>query len=331
MALPLSLHGAKPQTLARIHQNLNEKATTAPHYSQLDSKFLSHIQTNSIRPPIHEDFNSFLASSALHIQKQFSETTQIASVLQNHRFEVENTSSQIKNSDHKPKTIPEIKLESTTHLNKGNVTSPETAKLLEVLSSAPAAQPPKYTMDKGYGSRTTTDPLIALACSTDVEQISMGLVNAVHERSQHKNNENDSHKFNESNHKVTKASIKPDSALRNEHAQLLRREEIEVLRDVKEKFQQQLNAQHPHITVPLKHPEGIIDIHMRFDRKIIGYETEDSKGSIRVMFSGSNAQVVKLFAQHREEFMNIILKEGYAIDPSRMQFQCPSLQKSITI
>jgi hypothetical protein len=66
---------------------------------------------------------------------------------------------------------------------------------------------------------------------------------------------------------------------------------------------------------------------MRFDRKTTNQD--GIKGAIRVMFSGSNNEVVALFAQHREEFMNIVTKEGYAIDPSRMQFNGPSLIKSI--
>jgi hypothetical protein len=66
---------------------------------------------------------------------------------------------------------------------------------------------------------------------------------------------------------------------------------------------------------------------MRFDRKTMGQD--GVKGAVRVMFSGSNAQIVTLFAQHREEFMNIITNQGYAIDPSRMQFNGPNLIKSM--
>ncbi len=325
MVQSLSLHGAKAQTLARI-QNPNEKETTTQY--NIDSKFLSQIKENSIRPPIHQDFNSFLASSTSYIQSESLEAAKITAAMQNHRFGSENSSPQTKNDSHQIKSAPEIKLESIVLLSKTNQTSAtDTPKLVEIMSSAPIVQPPKYTMDKGYGSRTTTDPLITLACATDVEQVSMGLVSAVHEHSQYQQDKSDSHKFGESNQKTTKASIKADSTSRSEHAQLLRKEEIEALRDVKEQFQKQLNAQHPHITVPLKHPEGIVDIHMRFDRKIT--ESDGTKGTVRVMFSGSNAQVVTLFAQHREEFMNIITNAGYSIDPSRMQFKGPSLTKSI--
>lgn len=325
MVQSLSLHGAKAQILALI-QNPNEKET-ATQYNP-DSKFLSQIKENSIRPPIHEDFNSFLASSTSQIQEKFLEATKVTATMQNHRFGPENPYSQTKNDSPQLKTIHEIKLEPTLHTSQNNqISLTDTPKLLELMSAAPVVQAAKYTMDKGYGPRTTTDPLITLACATDVEQISMGLVCAVHERSQHQQDKSDTHKFNESHLKTIKPSIKEDSASRSEHAQLLKREEIEVLRDVKEKFQQQLNAQHPCITVPLKHPEGIVDIHMRFDRKVT--ESDNAKGSVRIMFSGSNPEIVTLFAQHREEFMNIITKAGYAIDPSRMQFKGPSLTKSI--
>jgi len=217
----------------------------------------------------------------------------------------------------------------------GRISPTDTPKLIEVLSSAATIQPQKYAMDKGYGPRTMIDPLIVStsANATDIEQISMGLVGAVHERSQYQGNERESnsHKFGEANQKLTKSSIKASPGSQNENAQLLRKEEIEALRDVKEKFKQQLNAQHPYIMVPLKHPEGIVDIHMRFDRKEAN-PNDANKGKIRVMFTGSNDQIVALFAQHREEFMNIITQEGYTIDSSRMQFnKCTSLTKSITM
>jgi hypothetical protein len=221
--------------------------------------------------------------------------------------------------------MPEIKGESTPVLDRNITLMVDTPRLLEILNLAPVTQPPKPIENKGYGSRIATDPLITMATSTDLDKVSMGLVGAIQAQSQHHNSENDSHTFSDSNPK-TKMSVKASAVERSEHANLLRREEVEVLRDVKEKFLQQLKAQYPHISVPIKHPEGIVDVHMRFDRKVTGQD--GMKGSVRVMFSGSNSQVVVLFAQHREEFMNIITKEGYVIDASRMQFNGPNLTRA---
>jgi hypothetical protein len=324
MVQTVSLHGAKSQTLARINRNPTEKDTTVK-YASPDLRFLSQIKSDSIRAPVHEDFNSFLASSTSQINEKISDATKMAATMQNHRFGPEDGSLQKSLEGRKSKPSPEIKFEST-HLDKNNrLPLTDTPRLLEILNSAPVVQPPRHIADKGYGSRMATDPLITLASST-IDKASMGLVGAVNAQSQHEYRENDSHGFNETNQK-SKAPTKTNAVSRSEHASLLRREEIDVLRDVKEKFQQQLNAQHPHITVPLKHPEGIVDIHMRFDRKTMGQD--GVKGAVRVMFSGSNAQIVTLFAQHREVFMNIITNQGYAIDPSRMQFNGPNLIKSM--
>ncbi len=64
---PISIQGIKSHTLARIH-NEQEPAK----YIQPDSRFSSSIKEGSVRPPVHEDFNSFLASSTLQRGQQFS-------------------------------------------------------------------------------------------------------------------------------------------------------------------------------------------------------------------------------------------------------------------
>lgn len=321
---PISLQGIKSHTLARIH-NEQEPAK----YIQSDARFSSFIKEGSIRPPVHEDFNSFLASSTLQLGQQFSEAATATASYQSHRFGPDHKTSSQKSIDiSQPKTLPEKPI-AILSMERIVSSATDVSKSPENLSSSATIQFPRQVIDKGYGPRTAHNPSITMASVTDVEQISIGLVNAVHEPPQHQRDNNDSQKFNESHQKAIKTSTKIDSTSRNEHAQLLRREEIEALRDVKEKFQQQLNAQHPHITVPLKHPDGIVDIHMRFDRKII--DENSPNGSVRIMFSGSNDQIVTLFAQHREEFMKIISQEGYSIDPSRMQFKGSGLPKSLAM
>jgi len=321
---PISIQGIKSHTLARIH-NEQEPAK----YIQPDSRFSSSIKEGSVRPPVHEDFNSFLASSTLQLGQQFSEAATATASYQSHRFGPDHKTSSQKSIDiSQSKTLPE-KPAAILGMDKIAPSSTDATKSSENFSSSTMIQLPKQIIDKGYGSRVVNNPSIIMASATDVEQISIGLVNAVHERHQHQRDSNDSQKFNEPHQKALKASSKIDPISRSEHAQLLRREEIEALRDVKEKFQQQLNDQYPHITVPLKHPDGIVDIHMRFDRKVI--DENSPNGSVRIMFSGSNDQVVALFAQHREEFMKIITHEGYSMDPSRMQFKGPGLPKSIAI
>lgn len=319
----ISLHGIKSHTLARIH---NEQESA--RYIQPDSRFSSIVKTEGIRPPIYEDFNSFLASSTSQIHQQFSEETKATISLQNSRFETNNiASTQKPEGTYQTKQTAE-KSAAILSLEKITSAKVETPKPSEVIATSSLIQPPKQSADKGYGSRITTNPSITMACTTDVAQISMGLVNAIHERSpQH--DANDFQKFNEENHKIIKSREKIDNTSRNEHAQLLRREEIEILREVKEKFQQQLNTQYPHITVPLKHPEGIMDIHMRFDKKAT--DSNNPKGSVRVMFSGSNDQIVALFAQHRQEFMDIINQEGFSIDHSKMQFNGPNLSQFLKV
>lgn len=322
----VSLHGVKAHALTRAQKNTPEQDTTVK-YLPPDLRFLSQIKGVGVRAPVHEDFNSFLESASSQIYGKISDATKLATTLQNHRFGPENDSLQKSNDKHKSKPTFDTKPDSIQYFDKHNrIPLTDTPRLLEVLNSAPIVQLPIQVADKGYGSRIATDPLITLASSISADKTSMGLVGAVHAQLQHENSENDSHGFNETNQK-SKAPIKANAVSRSEHASLLRREEIDVLRDVKEKFQQQLNTQYPHITVPIQHPDGIVDIHMRFDRKTTNQD--GIKGAIRVMFSGSNNEVVALFAQHREEFMNIVTKEGYAIDPSRMQFNGPSLIKSI--
>ena len=324
MVQTVSLHGAKAQTLALSREKPTEKET-AVRYASADLRFLSQLKGDSVRAPVHEDFNSFLASSTAQIQGKISDATQIAATMQNHRFGPEDGSLQKSSESRQPKTLAAAKLESINLGKNPHLPLHDTPRLLETLNLASVVQPIRvqYSADKGYGSRIATDPLIIMATSTDLDKASMGLVGAIHGHSPNHNSENDFHE-GESNQK-SKAPIKGDAASRSEHASLLRREEVEVLRDVKEKFIQQLKAQYPHITVPLKHPEGIVDIHMRFDRKAIG--EDGTKGSVRVMFSGSNPQIVRLFAQHREEFMNVITKQGYSIDASRMQFNGPIMTK----
>ncbi len=328
MVQTVSLHGAKAQALAHAHPKPTDKENAARHIP-VDLRFLSQLKSDNVRPPVHEDFNSFLASSTAQIQGKISDGAKMIAAMQNHRFGPEDGSLQKSEEGRQLKPVPAVKAESANHLNRNShVTLSNMPKGLEMLNLAPVTQPIKaqYPADKGYGFRMVTDPLIAMATSTDLDKVSLGLVGAVHGRSADYDRESDAHNFGESNQK-SKVSIKASTATRNEHASLLRREEIEVLRDVKEKFVQQLKAQYPHISVPIKHPEGIVDVHMRFDRKVMGQD--GIKGSVRIMFSGSNPQVITLFAQHREEFMKLITMQGYAIDPSRMQFNGSTLTKAI--
>lgn len=319
---PISLHGLKSHTLARIH----DQHDSAKHI-QPDSRFSSFTKTEGIRPPIHEDFTSFLASSTSQLQQQFSAETKASAYLQNRRFGSDNNTSDQKSA--KTHHSPD---KSSTILSMERIISskPDIAKSAEAVTSSGAIQLPKQQIaDKGYGSRTIVNPSITMACSADISEISMGLVNAVHENFQHQRDNSDSKKFSEPSEKIIKASFKTESSSRSEHAQLLRREEVEALREIKEKFQQQLNAQYPHITVPLKHPEGIMDIQMRFDRKPV--DANSPNGSVRIMFSGSNDKITSLFSQHRDEFMKIIIQEGYSIDPSRIQFKNQNLPGPIII
>lgn len=326
MVQTVSLHGANAQAAVHAHPKPTDKEN-AIRYTPLDLRFLSHLKGSGVRAPVHEDFNSFLASSTSQMHRKMLDAIRQSVNGQNHRFGSEDGSLQKSEGNKQSKPIPTVTPELSKPLDKNHPMPLNTIpRVLENLNLGQVAQPIKaqYPSDKGYGSRVVTDPLVVMATSTDLDKVSMGLVGAVHGHSSTSERESDEHHFGEPGFKP-KTSIKASTAGRSEHASLLRREEIEVLRDVKEKFVQQLKAQYPHISVPIKHPEGIVDVHMRFDRKPMGQD--GIKGSVRVMFCGSNPQIVTLFAQHREEFMRIITRHGYAIDPSRMQFNGPTLKK----
>lgn len=319
----VSLHGLKSHKLTGAHTEQEPIKYIKP-----DNR-LSSFTKDHARPPIHENFHSFLTGSASEIQQQFSETAIATASIQNHRFDSDNNTCnqqmketwQSKTSYEKPNTILSIEKIASSAV--------DIQKSVETFGSPVIAQPSKQINDRGYGARTAVNPALIVIATTEAEQTPMGLINAIHERSQQQRDNNDSQKFNESHQKSIKGATKVDAVSRNEHAQLLKREEIQVLKDVKEKFHQQLNAQYPQITVPLKHPEGIIDIHMRFDKKVI--DKNSPNGSVRIMFSGSNEQIVTLFAQHREEFMKIITHEGYSVDSSRMQFKSSSPSNSLAM
>lgn len=326
MVQTVSLYGTKAQVLAPANSKSPEKENPVK-YNSIDLKLLSH-QGSSVRAPVHEDFNAFLASSTSQIQGKIVDAIKQSVNGQNHRFGSEGDPLPKSENHQQSKPLPSVNLEATKSLNKSHhVPLDSLPKVIENLNLGQVVQPIKaqHQADKGYGARMTTNPLIIMATPTDLDKASLGLVGTVHGRSL-SDKESSTHHFGEQFQK-SKAMIKANHADRSEHASLLRREEIEVLRDVKEKFVQQLKAQYPHISVPIKHPEGIVDVHMRFDRKAMGQD--GVKGSVRIMFCGSNPQIVTLFAQHREEFMNIITTHGYAIDPSRMQFNSSTLTKEI--
>lgn len=324
MVETVSRYEGKVPSLVRAQLKSTDKETSV-RYTSHELRF-PHLQSQNVRSPVHEDFNSFLVSSAAQIQEKFSDVAKISTTIQSHRFGPEDGSLQ-RSEEKYDKRLPVIKNEPATHLDKKLTVSEITPRLLEILGPASTAQLPKiqHTTDKGYGARIATDPLIALATSTDLDKVSIGLIGSVQAHSRRHDGEHDAHDLSRSNQK-SKMVLKADVASRSEHVNLLRREEIQVLRDVKEKFQQQLNAQHPHISIPIEHPEGIVDIHMRFDRKAVSHD--GVKGAVRVMFSGSNPQVISLFAQHRQEFMDIIINEGYTIDPARIQFNGPIMTKT---
>lgn len=253
-----------------------------------------------ILPPVHEDFNSFLVSSAS--QTQIVGSAKIAVTLQNHKF------------------IPETEKDNVTALKEPPITpKTESKPSLTKVSLIPLINMPMQNaqlqnlqsfkvhtvIDKGYGIRTTTDPLIAMV-TTDLNKFSIGLVSSVQSNSSDSGHDFDHESDSSKPH--TKSLAKNQNISRN--VTLLKREEIEAIRDVKEKFQQQLNAKYPHISVPIKHPEGMVNIHLRFDRK----------DSVRVLFSGSSSQVVSLLAQHREDLIKSITDHGYTVDPSQVKF-----------
>jgi hypothetical protein len=314
-------HEVKSQAIAnallKTHERTLEK-NQAVRYLPPHLKSPQYSQT--IRPPVHEDFNSFLASSTGQLQTQFLGSAKIATTVQNHRFmpDANNLEKNAPANLLPAATMPKVEAKSPSQMIPLNELAPKLAQLLP----APTMQSIKVqqVVDKGYGPRMANDPLFATA-PTDIDKFSLGLIGAVHANLNHQgefNQESDGEK------PQTKTANKPGATTRSEQASVLKREEIEAVREVKEKFQQQLNAQHPHITVPIKHPEGIVDIHLRFDRRA----NDSSKGAVRVMFSGSNSQVVSLMAQHREDFLKSIIDQGYKIEPAQMQFNHQSPQLS---
>lgn len=330
-------HGIKSQAIAsallKIHEKPPEKSSEknhAAHYIPANLKSSPQFRGEILRPPVHEDFNSFLASSAgqmqMNFKSQFLDSAKSAASVQNHRFDpdsgLEKTGNQKLGASFVQQAEAKFPLDKIALIPLNDLTP----KLLKNLTTQPVLAQQLVDKgvnnglnkrDKGYGPRMITDPLIAMV-TTDLEKFSLGLVGSVQARL---NQTGDFNQESESEKPQTKALAKPMSTSHSEQASLLKREAIEVIREVREKFQQQLNAQYPHITVPIKHPEGMVDIHLRFDRKVSSNHSDNqTKGSVRVLFSGSNSQVVALLAQHREAFLKSITDQGYAIEPTQMQF-----------
>lgn len=320
MAQNVSLQGIRSQALARVESKPVEKESQVRYYPT-DVRFFPNAKSTVGRAPVHEDFSAFMASSAQQIHGNISDSTKLTAKVQQYRFGPEDGIASKTAESSKVKADGKTFAPQNADKNIQTLV-PTVPRLIEILHATPLVQPARQQTvnDKGYGPKVMNDPLISMANVSDLNKFSIGLVGGVAGQFSHGHEKEDHRDLNHPGQKI-KTAIKPEVSSRSEQAALLRREEVEVMREVKDKFLQQLKAQYPHISMPIKHPEGIVDVHMRFDRK----QGEDgNKGSVRVMFTGSNPEVVKLFAQHRDEFIKTITNQGYTIDPSRMQFNTNS-------
>lgn len=172
--------------------------------------------------------------------------------------------------------------------------------------------------DKGYGSKLATDPMLSIIANrttTDSAAVSFGYIGAINRR------ENSSADSKENSKEfLMQREIKPKQIkFENTQMQTAQKvESIETLKEVTEALTKQLQKSHPCISVPIQHPDGIVDINLRFS----------SNGSVRALFVSSNPEVVQLMAQHRDQFINTIKGEGYNIDERQMGFMHQALTSS---
>jgi hypothetical protein len=173
-------------------------------------------------------------------------------------------------------------------------------------------QPKLATPDsKGYGAKLTADPMLSVMANrsaNDSNAVSFGYISAVNRRENSSNSEK-----NESKEWHAQREIKEKPVTKSEAPQLQTAQKvaaIEALKEVSQALTKQLKQSHPCISVPIQHPDGIVDINLRFS----------SNGNVRALFAGSNPEVVQLMAQHRDQFIKTIKGEGYNIDERQMGF-----------
>lgn len=175
--------------------------------------------------------------------------------------------------------------------------------------------------DKGYGSKLANDPMLSVIANrtaNDSAAVSFGYISAVNRRENSSADGRENSKEFSMQREIKTKPIKLES-MQMQTAQKV--EAIETLKEVTEALTKQLQKSHPCISVPIQHPDGVVDINLRFS----------SNGSVRALFVGSNPEVVQLMAQHRDQFINTIKDEGYNIDERQMGFMHQALTSNSSV
>lgn len=266
--------------------------------------------------PVHSNLGDFLVNSTAMLHQQTATSVQTSANAKAYQGYVPSKNSTPesnkfpKNTDiaTQPKLEPLNVVQQQIQARAPMHTSVQAQKAPE-----PHIMKPKIagTDNKGYGAKLSADPMLSVMASrsaNDSNAVSFGYIGAVNRRENSESNEKSSGKEWSLQREI---KAKPEIKSATPQTQTAQKvAEIENLQKVTQELTKQLQKSHPCISVPIRHPDGIVDINLRFS----------SNGSVRALFAGSNPEVVKLMAQHREEFVNTIKGEGYQIDERQMGF-----------
>lgn len=264
--------------------------------------------------PVHNNLGDFLMNSSSILHQHTAATAQNTAIAKTYQGYTPNKNTSLEQSAFN-KTVnnyEQPKIEQLQNIQQ-RIQSPlqNTAQPQKMADHASVNTQTKFPIsDKGYGSKLATDPMLSVMANrttTDSAAVSFGYISAVNRR------ENSSADGRENPKEFSmQREIKPKQIkLENTQMQTAQKvEAIETLKEVTEALTKQLRKSHPCISVPIQHPDGVVDINLRFS----------SNGSVRALFVGSNPEVVQLMAQNRNQFINTIKGEGYNIDERQMGF-----------
>lgn len=264
--------------------------------------------------PVHSNLGDFLMNSTGMLHQQTAATAQNTAVAKTYQGYTPNKNVSLEQSAfNKTANNPEQpKIEQLQNIQQ-RIQAPlqNTAQPQKMADHANVNTQPKLPIsDKGYGSKLATDPMLSIMANrttTDSAAVSFGYIGAVNRR------ENSSADGRENSKEFSMHRESKPKQIKLENMQMhtaQKVEAIETLKEVTKALTKQLQKSHPCISVPIQHPDGIVDINLRFS----------SNGSVRALFVGSNPEVVQLLAQHRDQFINTIKDEGYNIDERQMGF-----------
>lgn len=309
-------------------KNLEADYTRAQHakaqnatYTPPNLKFSANLAATPA--PVHSNLGDFLVNSSAMLHQHTATNAQTNANAKAYQGYVPSKNSEsnnfTKNTDLaiQPKLEPlhvvqqQIQARTPIQANTQPVKAADTQVLMQ--------SKPINNDHKGYGSKLSADPMLSVLANrsaNDSNAVSFGYIGAVNRR-EHSTGEDKSSGKEWSAQREIKS--KPEAKSAPSHVTTAQKvAEIENLQKVTQELTKQLQKSHPSISVPIQHPDGIVDINLRFS----------SNGSVRALFAGSNPEVVQLMAQHRDQFVRTIKGEGYDIDERQIGFIHQDLTKN---